>query len=356
MHRSVHIALVSLLFSLISSLLIYFIARIAELEYDFGFLFLFLFVSFVLSWLFFYFSYEMSLNRRIKNITDRVKLLSKREKDPPQILVNLPEEKQDPLLELDNEINHLESVRQQEIEKLLKLENHRKEFLGNVSHELKTPIFNIQGYVSTLIDGGIYDESINIDYLKRADKSVDRMIHIVGDLEQISQLESGVLELDYEIFDITELVRDVFTSLEIQAKSRQIYLEMLNPNMINILVYADKFRIRQVLVNLITNAIKYGKDTGKISIDFLDKDNNVSVFVSDNGIGIEEVHLPRLFERFYRVDKGRSRAQGGSGLGLAIVKHIIEAHHQQIKVSSKVGEGTTFTFGLVSGFTQKSNQ
>ena len=126
--------------------------------------------------------------------------------------------------------------------------------------------------------------------------------------------------------------------------------------MINILVYADKFRIRQVLVNLITNAIKYGKDTGKISIDFLDKDNNVSVFVSDNGIGIEEVHLPRLFERFYRVDKGRSRAQGGSGLGLAIVKHIIEAHHQQIKVSSKVGEGTTFTFGLVSGFTQKSNQ
>jgi two-component system, OmpR family, phosphate regulon sensor histidine kinase PhoR len=355
MHRSVHIALVSLLFSLVSTLAIYFIAYISNLDYESGFLLLFLCVSFSFAWLFFYFSYELSLNRRIKNITDRVKILSKREQEPPQILVNLPEEKPDPLRELDDEINHLEAVRQEEIEKLLKLENHRKEFLGNVSHELKTPIFNIQGYVSTLIDGGIYDESINMEYLKRADKSVDRMIHIVGDLEQISQLESGVLELDYEIFDMSELIRDVFTSLEIQAQSRKIQLEMLNPEMQNVFVVADKFRIRQVLVNLITNSIKYGKENGKTVIDFLVKDDKVSVFVSDNGIGIEEVHLPRLFERFYRVDKGRSRAQGGSGLGLAIVKHIIEAHHQQIKVSSKVGEGTTFTFGLTAGNAQKIN-
>lgn len=334
------------MFSLVSSLLIYFLAFLFDLYYDSSLSVLFLMTSFLLSWMFFYFSYEMSLKRRIKNITQRVKLLSKREKETPQILVNIPEEDIDPLNELGEEIDHLEHARQQEIEKLLKLENHRKEFLGNVSHELKTPIFNIQGYVSTLIDGGLYDESINVEYLKRADKSVDRMIRIVDDLEQISQLESGVLELDIETFDLVELLKDVFTSLEIQARPKKITLQFLDPNKDAVVVSADKFRIRQVLVNLITNSIKYGRENGKTVVDFLEKDNSVSVFISDNGIGVEEIHLPRLFERFYRVDKGRSRDQGGTGLGLAIVKHIIEAHHQQIKVSSKLGEGTTFSFTM----------
>ncbi len=264
-------------------------------------------------------------------------------------MVHIPEEKPDPLNELDEEIMHLEEARQQEIEKLKKLENHRKEFLGNVSHELKTPVFNIQGYISTLIDGGIHDPNINIDYLKRADRSVDRMIRIIDDLEQISQLESGVLEPDFETYDIVEQVKDIFVSLEMQAFNRKITFGFLELYSSPILVSADKHRIRQVLVNLITNSIKYGKENGKTIAGFLEKGDEVTIFISDNGIGIEEAHLPRLFERFYRVDKGRSREQGGTGLGLAIAKHIIEAHHESIRVSSKVGEGTTFSFTLKHG-------
>ena len=271
--------------------------------------------------------------------------MDKKESEP-QTLVHIPDEKKDPLEELDEGISYLEEYRRLEIEKLLKLENHRKEFLGNVSHELKTPIFNIQGYISTLIDGGLHDETINLEYLKRADRSVDRMIHIIGDLEQISQLESGILELDYEYYDITEQIKDVFVSLEIQAQTKNITFGFLDVNVPSVTVYADKFRVRQVFVNLLTNSIKYGKIGGKTLIGLLEKESEVSVFVSDDGIGIEELHLPRLFERFYRVDKGRSREQGGTGLGLAIVKHILEAHHQNIRVTSKVGEGTTFTFTL----------
>jgi two-component system phosphate regulon sensor histidine kinase PhoR len=282
----------------------------------------------------------------VKIISERINGLVGYKEAEPQTLVNIPDEPKDPLLELDHAITNLEQERRLEIEKLLKLENHRKEFLGNVSHELKTPIFNIQGYVSTLIDGGLYDETINMEYLKRADKSVDRMIHIIGDLEQISQLESGVLELDYEQYDLIEQIKDVFVSLEIQAQPKNISFGFLEEYSSPVMINADKFRVRQVFVNLITNSIKYGKQNGKTLVGILDKENITTIFVSDDGIGIEEVHLPRLFERFYRVDKGRSREQGGTGLGLAIVKHILEAHHQSIKVTSKVGDGTTFTFTL----------
>ena len=255
-------------------------------------------------------------------------------------------EEVDSITRLDEEIKKLAIERKKENQQHKKLDSYRKEFLGNVSHELKTPIFNIQGYISTLIDGGIHDDSINVEYLKRADKSVDRMIQIIDDLETISQLEIGTLELDIEKYDVTQQLRDILEALELQAKRRDIKLQLAKKYEKPIYVKADKFRVRQVLVNLITNSIKYGVSNGKTLITINLFDDQVIIEIKDNGIGIEEKHLSRLFERFYRVDKGRSREQGGTGLGLAIVKHIVEAHGETIDVSSKVNEGTTITFTL----------
>lgn len=255
-------------------------------------------------------------------------------------------EEVDSITRLDEEIKKLAIERNKENQQHKNLDSYRKEFLGNVSHELKTPIFNIQGYISTLIDGGIHDDSINVEYLKRADKSVDRMIQIIDDLETISQLEIGTLELDIEKYDITQQLRDILEALELQAKRRDIRLQLAKKYDKPIYVKADKFRIRQVLVNLITNSIKYGVSNGKTLITINLFDDQVIIEIKDNGIGIEEKHVARLFERFYRVDKGRSREQGGTGLGLAIVKHIVEAHGETIDVSSKVNEGTTITFTL----------
>ncbi len=246
---------------------------------------------------------------------------------------------------LDTEIRGWADDRKAEIERLQKLEVYRKEFLGNVSHELKTPIFNIQGYVLTLLDGGLEDPTINRNYLERAEKSIDRMITIVDDLEAISQLETGELQIESERFEISILAKDVVDAQEMKATAKGIILtlpEEAKP----IFVYADRFRIRQVLVNLIVNSVKYGKEYGETKIRFYDAGDNIIVEVADNGIGIEKEHLPRLFERFYRVDKSRSREQGGTGLGLAIVKHIIEAHNQSINVMSTEGAGTVFSFTL----------
>jgi two-component system, OmpR family, phosphate regulon sensor histidine kinase PhoR len=249
---------------------------------------------------------------------------------------------------LDLEILAWADDRKNEIERLKKLEVYRKEFLGNVSHELKTPIFNIQGYVLTLLDGGLEDPSINRNYLARAEKSVDRMITIIDDLEAISQLETGELQLEPERFDIFALAKDVVDAQELKATAKGIILtlpEEIKP----FYVLADRFRIRQVIVNLIVNSVKYGKEYGETQIRFYDNGDTISIEIADNGIGISKEHLPRLFERFYRVDKSRSRDQGGTGLGLAIVKHIIEAHNQTIKVTSAEDAGTTFSFTLKKG-------
>ena len=246
---------------------------------------------------------------------------------------------------LNNEILAWAKDRENEIALLKKLEQYRKEFLGNVSHELKTPVFNIQGYVLTLLDGGIDDEAINRKYLGRAEKSIDRMIDIIHDLESISELETGGLELVYERFDIVDLVRDVMNQQELSATEKGIILN-LPKDIKPIYVNADKFRIRQVVVNLIVNSIKYGKEYGETQVRFYEQDGKISVEVEDNGIGIPEEHLTRVFERFYRVDKSRSRDQGGTGLGLSIVKHILEAHKQTIRVISTEQTGTVFTFTL----------
>lgn len=300
------------------------------------------FGSFVVSFLVIYFIYNSIIYSKI----DRLYLLVKEQqpKEIPNTEFQLDEV--DAIDRLEDEIKKLAIERNKEAEQKRHLDSYRKEFLGNVSHELKTPIFNIQGYVSTLIDGGINDPSINVEYLRRADKSVDRMIQIIDDLETISQLEIGTLELELETYDITQQIKDIMEALELQAKKQNIKLHLAKKYDKPIFVRADKFRIRQVLVNLITNSIKYGKEDGKTSVSLNLFDEQVIVEIKDNGIGIAEKHLPRLFERFYRVDKGRSREQGGTGLGLAIVKHIIEAHGQTIDVTSAVNEGTTMSFTL----------
>lgn len=236
--------------------------------------------------------------------------------------------------------------KQDEIKRLKELERYRKEFVGNVSHELKTPIFNIQGYILTLIDGGIEDTRINLLYLKRTVKSIDRMISIVEDLESITKLESGELTLKMEVFNFVKLVEDVFEIEHMIAKERKIKLKYTSTVDEPIMVYADKKRMMEVMSNLVVNAIKYGKKGGSVSIGFYDLNDQIMVEVKDNGIGIGPDHLPRIFERFYRADKHRSREQGGTGLGLAIVKHIIEGHDQTISVKSQLDVGTIFNFTL----------
>ena len=233
----------------------------------------------------------------------------------------------------------------QEITRLKDLEKYRKEFVGNVSHELKTPIFNIQGYILTLLEGGLDDPKINKLYLKRTEKSIDRMISIVEDLESITKLESGELRLRKENFDLIKLVDEIFDMELMMANERHIQLLIDRPEK-PVFVYADRKRITEVITNLVANAIKYGKKEGSVSLSFFDLQETIMVEVEDNGIGVAKSDLPRIFERFFRADKSRSREQGGTGLGLSIVKHIIEAHKQTINVKSAIDKGTTFTFTL----------
>ncbi len=243
------------------------------------------------------------------------------------------------------------SDKKREIEDLKKLEAYRREFLGNVSHELKTPIFNIQGYVLTLLDGGLDDPKVNRSYLLRTEKSINRMISIVEDLEAISKLESGEVKLKFSHFDMTMLAREVMEMLEMDASQKNIRFAFRDSQEVPVMVYADRQNIHQVVTNLMANAIKYGRDNGHVKVSFFDMDEHILTEITDSGIGIPREELPRVFERFYRGEKSRTRNQGGggSGLGLAIVKHIIEAHHQTINVRSTLGIGTTFAFTLKKG-------
>ena len=251
-------------------------------------------------------------------------------------------------LDIDNvekEAEEWANKKEKELQQLKTDENYRREFIGNVSHELKTPIFNIQGYVQTLIDGGIEDSDVNMKYLNRANKSVERMINIVEDLEVISKLETDTEELLIEKFNISIVVKEVLEQLEMQANNANISLEFTNESSADFVI-GDKDKIQQVFMNLVSNSIKYGKKKGKTRVRFMDMEENMLIEVADNGIGIDQDSLDRLFERFYRVDKNRSRDIGGTGLGLAIVKHIIEAHDQTINVRSTKDVGSTFSFIL----------
>lgn len=283
-----------------------------------------------------------------KYIIDRIRPLYNTIRDLP-LSGKKMEEKVDSnslLLNVKNEVEEWAKNQLKEIERLKELEKYRKDFVGNVSHELKTPIFNIQGYVLTLLEGGLEDPKINKLYLKRTEKSIDRMVSIVEDLESITKLESGELKLNMTRFDIVKTVEEVIEMEHWQASENQISVQVINKPDRPILVKADKKRILEVLTNLIVNAIKYGKENGYVNISFHDLEDNIIVEVADNGIGIDKKNLRRIFERFYRVDKSRSREQGGTGLGLSIVKHIIEAHNQSINVRSVLDQGTKFNFTL----------
>jgi two-component system phosphate regulon sensor histidine kinase PhoR len=235
--------------------------------------------------------------------------------------------------------------RNTEISKLKEQEQFRREFLGNLAHELKTPVFSIQGYISTLLDGALEDEEINRSFLERANKATERMVNILEDLDQIAKLEVDNLKPEMRPFDVIELVKETFETLELTAKQKNIEL-LLTKDYGPIHVLADRTKIGQVLTNLINNSIAYGKENGKTQIYVVVFENLVTIEVTDNGIGIEPKHFPRLFERFYRIEKSRNRNDGGSGLGLAIVKNILDAHGQVINVRSTINVGSTFNFSL----------
>jgi two-component system, OmpR family, phosphate regulon sensor histidine kinase PhoR len=260
-----------------------------------------------------------------------------------------PETNGDMISSVNQQVMKWVEDNKEEIDNLRKTEAYRREFLGNVSHELKTPIFNIQGYILTLLDGGLDDPTINKEYLLRTEKSINRMINIVQDLETIANLETGEQKPRITRFDMIALVKEVFNFLEITAKKRNITFYFDKNYEKPVVVAADKEKIRQVLTNLLDNSVKYGNENGSTKVSFFDMDENVLIEVTDNGIGVAPQDIPRLFERFFRIDKSRSREQGGTGLGLAIVKHIIEAHQQTINVRSTQGVGTTFAFTLKKG-------
>lgn len=284
-----------------------------------------------------------------KYIYRKIKLIYKtihKHKRSPEEKTNSIDITSDIIGEVEKEVEEWALTREAEINKHNAWADYRRKYIGDISHELKTPIFNIQGFLHTLLDGAMYDNEINHSFLKRAAKNVERLHTIVEDLSAISRLESGNLVLDTVSFDIKELTREVFEDLEIKAAQKDVVLSFKEGADQSYRVRADVDSIRQVLTNLLHNSIKYGKGNGRTKVGFYDMDSNVLIEVADNGIGIPPEHLDHVFDRFYRVDKSRSRAQGGSGLGLSIVKHIIDAHKQTINVRSADNLGSTFGFTL----------
>lgn len=298
--------------------------------------------TFLICYFLLQYALERFIYRKIKLIYKNIHQLKlKKGQKPKTIDLN-----SDIIYEVNRDVEAWAKDQKEEIEYLKNLETYRREFLGNVSHELKTPIFNIQGYIMTLLDGALEDPKVNKSYLERAEKSVERMVNIVEDLEIITQFESGQLILHKEKFDIVALCADIMQSIQFSAETNNVKLSFKEVYDRPIYVKADKESIQKVITNLLMNSIKYSKDMGESKVAFYDMDENILIEVTDNGIGIAKEHIPRLFERFYRVDRSRSREIGGTGLGLSIVKHIIEAHDQTISVRSLLDVGTTFGFTL----------
>ncbi|MCR9182586.1 MAG: ATP-binding protein [Flavobacteriaceae bacterium] len=294
---------------------------------------------FFFSFLIIQFRVKYFIYNQVKKIYNDVSLLDASTLHPKHITTDMDS--------LTREVEKFAKNKKLEIETLKVREAYRKEFMGNVAHELKTPLFTVQGYILTLLDGAMKDKSVRRKYLQRASKGVDRLIYIVKDLDMITKLEMGDLNLYKEKFNIIELVQNVFDLLEMKATKKNITLTFDKNYSNSVFVYADRERIQQVLTNLIVNSIKYGKEAGttEVSIEDLIK-NKVIVRITDNGEGIANEHLTRIFERFFRVDKSGSRKEGGSGLGLSIVKHILEAHGEKIYVESEPEVGSEFSFTL----------
>lgn len=282
---------------------------------------------------------ELFIYKRVKSIYNSVSLLDAETLSRKSITTDITA--------LKYEVEKFAKDKKTEIDLLKVRENYRKEFMGNVSHELKTPLFTVQGYILTLLDGAIKDKKVRKKYLSRASKAADRLLYIIKDLDMITKLETGDLSLVKENFNVVEVAKNVQDLLEMKASKKSISIQLQTKLVRPIMVFADQERIQQVLTNLVVNSIKYGKTNGRVEMIIEDfTQDKFIVRVKDNGIGIEKENIPRLFERFYRVDKSGSRKEGGSGLGLSIVKHIIEAHEEKIAVDSKYGEGSEFSITL----------
>jgi len=328
-------AIISVMAIFLALLLYYFLDLKAYLWLWIAFGLLFFAGSFLLIR---YFAHRL-IYRQIKKIYQDVQGLEHSQQDRSLVTTDLNA--------LTQEVERFTENRQLELATLKDREAYRREFMGNVAHELKTPLFTVQGYILTLLDGAMKDKTVRKKYLQRANKAVERLIYIVKDLDMITKIEMGGLTLERESFNIIELIQNAFDLLEMKAQSKELSLVFDKEYKDSIMVYADRERIQQVLTNLIDNSIKYGKTSGttEVAVDHLNQ-KRCLVRITDNGEGVEQKHLGRLFERFYRVDKSGSRAVGGSGLGLAIVKHLIEAHNEKIYVESQFGVGSEFSFTL----------
>jgi two-component system phosphate regulon sensor histidine kinase PhoR len=309
-----------------------------------GIIFVTWFICFIVSFWIFYYLIKKFVDDRLKILFRSIRK-GKITNNKPHFQFGL---KGDVIADAELQTKNWTEEKIEEISKLKEQEEFRREFLGNLGHELKTPVFAIQGYLLTLLDGGLEDETVNVRFLERASKATDRMVSILEDLDQITKLEVDELKMDLKNFEILELIQDVFDTLEIKAIEKNIQLSFAKeyaPTIVN----ADRAKIAQVLINLISNSISYGNEGGQTLFRLYVLDDVVTIEISDNGPGIDEISIPRLFERFYRVEKSRNRNDGGSGLGLSIVKHIIESHKQSINVRSTIGVGSTFAFTLKLG-------
>ncbi len=318
-----------------------FLSILLWLFHEFSWSICLLFAVSIATFTFFVIQYRVEhfIYRRVKKIYDDVSLLESTSFRNQPITTDMAT--------LTHQVKRFAMDKKMEIETLKIREEYRREFLGNVSHELKTPLFTVQGYLSTLLDGAMSDKSVRKKYLERAEKGVERLIYIVEDLDMISKLEMGDVNLEIDPFDIVELVQNVFDLLEMKADKKNIILMFDRKYSKPISVFADKGKIQQVVTNLVMNSVKYGNQNGTTEVTIEDLiDDKIIVRIRDNGEGIESHHIPRLFERFFRVDKSGARSEGGSGLGLSIVKHIIEAHGEKIYIESEYGKGSEFSFTL----------
>lgn len=308
-----------------------------------------LFLSSSSSYILTYFTVDVFIFGQIEKINGRISKLKAEDfsfvEDDAQTPVG------NPLMRINREILTYAKAKQQEIDQLKKAEYFRKEFIADVSHELKTPIFAAQGFVHTLLDGAVKDKNVRNKFLKKAAKSLDGLDRIVQDLLTISQVETGVTKMEMENFNIAELVQEVYDQFEGKAEKKDIDLQFAKGCPMDLHVFADRHKIFQVILNLVSNSIKYRKDDRTFVItNLIEHEKDVELRLKDNGIGISEKHLSRIFERFYRVDKSRSREKGGTGLGLSIVKHILEAHNTHISVTSQQNVGSEFSFQLEKGY------
>ena len=346
-HNPKYLSLLSALFAAGIYMILFFLSLIFLFKIDFcnWKILLALSVSgliiFFLTFMVFRYTIERFIYSKIRLIYKSIHLVKVGKGGKPRFKTD------DNLLEhVQKEVEQWKNEKSAEIERLTQLEQYRRDFIGNVSHELKTPLFNIQGYVSTLLDGGLEDPAINREYLKRSEKSVERLIRIIEDLDEIAQLESGQMKLNLIRFDIVALCREVVELLDIKALNKNVQMIIHEPEKV-IWVEGDREKIRQVVTNILDNAIRYrNQEGGRNKVSFFDMDENILIEITDNGIGIDQEDLPRVFERFYRTERGRAATRKGKGLGLAIVKHIVEAHHQTIHVRSTPGVGSTFGFTL----------